>query len=157
MSTSYDFDFLTGRWTVRHRKALDFLNPEAAGWQEFDSVTEGGTHFGGAAHFDEITMPDYTGLTLRLFDRETGEWSLYWADSRTGKLYPPVTGRFGEDGTGQFFGDDRHEGKPVRVRFVWSGISTSSARWEQAFSVDGGLTWITNWVMEFSRETTATR
>ncbi|MDG4859788.1 hypothetical protein P8605_16790 [Streptomyces sp. T-3] len=148
----HDFDFLTGRWSVRHRRALDFLDP-GQGWEEFDGVTEGGTHFGGAAHFDEITIPGkgYSGLTLRLFNRATEEWSLYWADSRTGLLYPPVTGRFGEDGTGEFFGDDEHEGRPVRVRFRWSGISESTARWEQAFSVDGEQGWVTNWVMEFRR------
>ena len=28
--------------------------------------------------------------------------------------------------------------------------TTSTPRWEQAFSDDGGLTWETNWVMEFT-------
>jgi hypothetical protein len=37
------------------------------------------------------------------------------------------------------------------VRFVWSGCSDTAARWEQAFSVDGGQTWVTNWIMEFTR------
>ncbi|WP_282615243.1 hypothetical protein [Streptomyces sp. GESEQ-4] len=37
------------------------------------------------------------------------------------------------------------------MRFVWSGVSADAARWEQAFSVDGGETWLSNWIMEFSR------
>lgn len=90
------------------------------------------------------------GLTLRLFDRETEQWSLNWSSSRTGKLFPPVTGRF-EDGRGEFYGDDTHDGKDVRVRFVWSGVSESGARWEQAFSVDDGASWVTNWTMDFTR------
>jgi hypothetical protein len=52
---------------------------------------------------------------------------------------------------GEFYGDDTHEGRQVRVRFVWSGVSPGGARWEQAFSVDGGQTWVTNWTMDFSR------
>jgi hypothetical protein len=78
-------------------------------------------------------------------------WSLNWSSSRSGKLFPPVVGRFGPDGRGEFHGDDTHDGKDVRVRFVWSGISPTTARWEQAFSVDGEKTWVTNWVMEFAR------
>lgn len=66
-----------------------------------------------------------------------------------------MTGRFGPDGRGEFYGDDTHDGKDVRVRYVWSGISDTTARWEQAFSVDGDRngerTWVTNWVMDFTR------
>lgn len=79
------------------------------------------------------------------------EWFLYWSSSRTGTLFPPVTGRFGADGRGVFRGKDAHDGKDVLVRFVRSGITASTARWEQAFSVDDGRTWLTNWVMEMSR------
>ena len=82
----------------------------------------------------------------------TEEWTIYWANSSTGRLEPPVTGRF-VDGRGEFSGDDTHEGMPVRVRYVWSEITPSSARWEQAFSVDEGETWETNWIMELARQT----
>ena len=34
---------------------------------------------------------------------------------------------------------------------TWSGITTPTPRWEQAFSDDDGATWETNWVMEFTR------
>jgi hypothetical protein len=52
---------------------------------------------------------------------------------------------------GEFFADDQLEGKPIRVRFVWSDITANSARWQQAFSDDAGTTWETNWVMDFER------
>jgi hypothetical protein len=61
-----------------------------------------------------------------------------------------VTGRFAV-GVGVFYGDDTHEGRDVRARYVWSEITPVSARWEQAFSADGEQTWETNWIMEFSR------
>jgi len=66
------------------------------------------------------------------------------------RLEPPVHGRF-ENGVGTFFGDDRHDGLPIRVRFLWSQIGTESASWEQAFSPDGVAQWETNWIMQFLR------
>ncbi|WP_326653721.1 MULTISPECIES: hypothetical protein [unclassified Streptomyces] len=152
MSTTHDFDFLHGEWAVANRRLADFLD-ESSAWEEFPAVSRASRHFGGRANFDEIEFPTrgFRGLTLRLYDAEREEWSLYWSNDRTGVLFPPVVGRFGADGRGEFYGDDTHDGKDVRVRFTWSGISESAARWEQAFSVDGERTWMTNWVMELSR------
>ncbi|WP_323185998.1 hypothetical protein [Streptomyces sp. NBC_00047] len=112
-------------------------------------------HFDGGASFDEIDFPTkgFGGLTLRLFDREREEWSLYWSSRRTGVLFPPVVGRFdGDGGRGVFEGEDTHDGKTVRVRFVWSGTAAGeSPRWEQFFSLDEGTSWIHNWTMDFTR------
>jgi hypothetical protein len=151
MSTAHDFDFLHGDWDVRHRRRTDFLDPDS-GWEEFPSTSRCWSLFDGAANIDEIDMPHLgvKGLTLRLFDPRTRQWSLNWSSSRTGTLFPPVLGGF-EGERGEFYGDDLHDGKDVRVRFVWSGVSATTARWEQAFSLDDGGTWLTNWVMEFTR------
>lgn len=150
-----DFAFFHGDWDVAHRRRTDFLDPESA-WEEFPAVTHCRSLFGGAANIDEMEVPSqgWTGLTLRLFDVESELWSLNWSSSRSGRLFPPVSGRFGPDGRGEFHGDDTHDGKDVRVRFVWSGISATTARWEQAFSVDGEKTWLTNWIMDFTRRET---
>ena len=53
---------------------------------------------------------------------------------------------------GEFFGDDTFAGKPILVRYIWSEITGTSARWEQAFSTDRGTTWETNWIMSFQYE-----
>ena len=151
MSSPHDFDFLHGDWEVANRRLTDFLQP-TSGWVEFTGTSHCQPYFDGAANVDEIDMPylGSKGLTLRLFDRETAQWSLNWSSSGTGKLFPPVTGQF-VGGQGEFYGDDTHDGKDVRVRFVWSEVSASGARWEQAFSVDDGASWVTNWTMDFTR------
>ncbi|WP_031165359.1 hypothetical protein [Streptosporangium roseum] len=146
-----DFDFLFGAWTVTNRRLVRPLTGSTE-WDEFPATSVARPVFGGAANVDEITFPTkgFSGFTLRLFDVEREEWSLYWASSRTGTLFPPVVGRFA-GGRGEFYGDDTHEGTPVRARFIWSEITAVSARWEQAFSVDGEKTWETNWIMELAR------
>jgi len=149
----HDFDFLEGSWLVHHRR----LKERLAGcdeWEEFESTADAVRFFDGAGSFDVIGLEHlgWSGASLRLFDPVTEEWTIYWANSSTGRLEPPVTGRF-VDGRGEFSGDDTHEGMPVRVRYVWSEITPSSARWEQAFSVDDGETWETNWIMELARQT----
>jgi hypothetical protein len=146
-----DFDFFAGTWNVANRR----LTKRLAGsddWEEFPGRSVARRFFDGAGSFDEIEFPTkgWRGASTRLYDPSTELWSIYWASSLTGRLDPPVAGRF-VDGIGEFQGDDVWEGQPVRVRFIWSRITPTSARWEQAFSADGGREWETNWYMDFTR------
>lgn len=63
---------------------------------------------------------------------------------------PQVVGKF-ENGVGLFFGDSMWDGKPIKVRFIWDMPLPGVPHWQQAFSSDGGLSWETNWHMEFRR------
>ncbi len=136
---------------MANRRRTDFLD-EASDWEEFPGHSHATRHFAGAANFDEIEFPTKgsAGMTVRLYDRERRQWQLYWSSSRTGTFEPPVVGGF-TDGRGEFYGDDTHDGRAVRVRYLWSEISAETARWEQGFSLDGGGTWLTNWIMRFTR------
>jgi hypothetical protein len=148
----HDFGFFVGDWDVRHRRLAKWL-AGSDDWDEFGSTTRCWQLFGGAANLDEIKVPErgFTGASLRLFDPVASTWSIYWANSKYGQLQlPPVVGGF-SDGTGLFYARDQHDGKPVAVRYIWSGITDHSARWEQAFSPDDGQTWEVNWIMDFSR------
>jgi hypothetical protein len=147
-----DFDFFIGEWDGVQRRRKAWL-ADCDDWYEFATTTRCWSVFGGAANIDEIHAPDqgFSGLTVRLLDQATGDWSIYWANSRDGVLgLPPVTGRF-EDGVGRFYADEVLAGRSIRTRFTWSDITPDSARWEQAFSPDGGATWEANWVSEFRR------
>jgi hypothetical protein len=148
---AHDFDFLAGRWTVASRRLVQRL-AGSDDWEESPATAVCHPMFGGAANVDEIVFSTkgFSGMSVRLFDPARNEWSIYWASSRTGRLEPPVVGRF-VDGRGDFYGDDAHEGRPVLVHFIWSAITPTTARWEQEFSADGGRTWESNWIMEFSR------
>lgn len=146
-----DFDFFTGTWDIVNRWRTDFLDPNSE-WEEFPGISHASRHFDGNANFDEISFPTkgFAGLTLRLYNPDTGQWSLYWASKRTGTLFPPVTGAF-KDGTGEFFGEDSYNDVPILARFRWADITADSAHWEQAFSTDGGETWLDNWYMDATR------
>jgi hypothetical protein len=148
-----DFDFLSGRWTVKHKRLGRRLADDTS-WDEFSGVCESLPVIGGLANIDDnyLELPGgtYRAATLRLFDPKARLWSIWWIDSRSMRLEPPVHGRF-ENAIGTFFGDDMHEGRPIRVRFLWLEIGPDSARWEQAFSPDGGGQWETNWIMRFQR------
>jgi hypothetical protein len=145
-----DFDFIFGDWDVAHRK-LKARHVGSDDWDTFASTSRCEPRLGGVGNVEEVCCPDrgWSGMALRLFDPEQQLWSIWWADSRDGRLQPPVSGRF-VDGRGVFEGDDENQGRPIRARFIWT-VDDRAPRWEQAFSLDGGATWETNWIMDFSR------
>ena len=151
----HDFDFLVGEWRAHHRKLKERLanNHE---WVEFDGTQSMRKLMDGYANEDDniFNVPGgaYRGATLRAYDPKTGQWAIWWLDGRNpfGDLDPPVKGGF-KDGVGTFYADDMLRGKPIRVRFLWSHITPTSARWEQDFSADGGKTWEINWTTQFER------
>ena len=145
-----DFDFLMGRYQVHNRKLKARLQG-CTEWLEFPATNEARLLLGGLGNEDEFRMEDgFIGMSLRFFDPAARRWAIHWVDNRRGVLEPAVYGTF-TDGVGHFEGDDTFEGRPIRVRFTWSRTRTSTPRWEQAFSEDGGRTWETNWVMDFRR------
>jgi hypothetical protein len=146
----HDFDFLFGTWHVANRKLADMLDPDCTDWREF--ATTGTAHpiLDGLGNIDTVVRADFQGFTLRLFDPERGVWRIWWCSTnRPGVLDDPMEGRF-DDGVGLFHGTDTIAGQPIDVRFHWTP-GTAAARWSQDFSRDGGATWWTSWVMDFTR------
>lgn len=149
---AHDFDFWFGRWHVSNERLKQRL-VNSTEWERFEATSQCHPILGGIGNIDDFVTEwsgGFTGMTLRLYDIARREWSLYWASNRTGVLEPPVVGHF-ENGVGTFFGRDTHEGKPMLVRFLWSQISRNGALWQQAFSVDEGKSWETNWIMQMTR------
>jgi len=143
-----DFDFIAGEWTVLNHR----LRQRGAGssdWETFPATHRGALYLDGLANVDEMTLPRGKGMTVRSFDLDRRQWSIYWISSQDGLLQPPVHGGFSGN-QGVFFGEDKDGTRPVKVRFIWTVLDSRHARWEQAFSYDDA-TWETNWIMEFTR------
>lgn len=153
----HDFDFFFGTWDQVNRKRVRPLVQGDDEWIEFKSFSRVGPILNGLGNFDTFDAPDFPGrpgfkgMSLRLFEPTTGTWRIWWASTvGNGALDPPVEGRF-EDGVGTFETDDVLDGVAVRVRFTWSEITPTSARWEQRFSFDGGESWDLNWTTWHTR------
>jgi NIPSNAP len=146
----HDFDFLAGDWNIANRR-LKARGVGSDEWDSFPAKSHAVLHLGGVANVEEITFLHQvsSGMTVRAFDLEKRRWSIYWISSKSGTLFPPVVGGFTGD-RGEFYGEDRDGGYPVKVRFTWTKLGSNAARWEQAFSADGRA-WETNWIMELTR------
>lgn len=147
----HDFDYFAGAWTTRQHR-LKARGVGSTEWEDFPATLCMTPYLGGMATVDELYMPtkDRAGLTLRTFDPERRQWSIYWVSSVTGKLDPvPMVGGFAGQ-HGEFYAADEENGRPIKVRFTWNKIDQNHARWEQAFSYDD-RTWETNWTADFER------
>jgi hypothetical protein len=152
-----DFDFLVGEWKIANRRLDDPLGENPTEWQEFEATLENRPILGGLGNIDFYTAPEFPGrghfegFGLRLFDASANVWRIWWASVvGEGQLDTPVVGGF-TDGVGRFECDDTLAGRDVRVRYEWKDVTPTSARWEQSFSFDGGETFETNWINEFTR------
>lgn len=148
---SHDFDFEYGKWRMPNHRLVKRLAGSHE-WADFVSCDAGEPLPGGIGDMDVFRTsywPDFVGMTVRTYDPRSGLWRLYWFDNQFshGVMEPPVVGRFNGN-VGVFQGKDTFDGKPIVVRFIWTVSPKGSnevAKWEQAFSTDGGKTWEVNW------------
>ena len=153
----HDFDFIDGSWQVHHRRLTNALDPDCDEWVEFDGTCHARLILGGLGNTDSTFVPALTGggslegYTLRLFEPATRLWRIWWTSTtRPGVLDEPVVGRF-DDGVGTFECPDVVNGVSLLVRYLWSDLTATSARWQQFFSFDEGVSWHRNWIMDNTR------
>ncbi len=149
----HDFDFLVGHWHIKNKRLIKYLQGSNE-WETFEATGTMSLILYGMGKIDDFTpknwKPGFVGMSLRLFNPKTQQWSIYWADNDRAVLDPPVIGKFSK-GVGIFEGSNTLRGKPILMRFIWSNITPTSAQWEQEFSSNNGQTWEKNWTMEFTR------
>lgn len=147
---AHDFEYFQGAWTTTQRR-LKARGVGSTEWEEFPATLCMTPHLDGIATVDEIWFPtkQWAGLTLRTFDLQKRQWSIYWVSSASGRLETPVVGGFSGE-RGEFYGKDKDGDRPVKVRYSWLKVDQDHARWEQAFSYDN-RTWETNWTADFTR------
>lgn len=151
----HDFDWELGTWTTKVRVLRNPLSGKAPDWAEYSGTSVVKPLSAGKWNFVELSVSGPSGKieggSLRLYSPQSGQWSLNFASSRNGLLTPPVFGRFDAGGHGAFVGSDMLDGRAIIVRFEIKRISESEARFEQAYSADGGKTWETNWIATDTR------
>jgi hypothetical protein len=149
----HDFDFEIGTWRTHVSRLAHPLSGSKT-WVEYDGTSVIRKVWDGRANLVELDVAGpagrIEGLSLRLYNPETREWSLNFASSRSGTLSPPTIGKF-HDGRGEFRSQETLDGRPIVVRFVISSITPDSCHFEQAFSGDGGKTWEANWIVTDTR------
>jgi hypothetical protein len=149
-SGAHDFDWEIGAWTTTVRVRSNPLSGDAPRWVDYAGISVVKPLLDGRANFVELsvggTQGKIEGGSLRLYGSQSGQWSLNYANLRNGLLTSPVYGRFDASGRGLFYGSDTLDGRAILVRFVITRISPDEARFEQAYSADGGVTWEDNWV-----------
>jgi len=149
----HDFDFDFGHWDIPLQRLVDRL-ANSHTWVKFDGTSVTRKVWNGRSQIEEFEADSPSGhiegLTLRLYNPETHQWRLYWANSKVGALEPPQIGQF-KDGVGEFYAQDTWKGKMVIVRFLWTNTTTNKPHFEQSFSDDGGKTWEVNWITDQTR------
>jgi hypothetical protein len=144
----HDFDFEIGTWHT-HLKRLQHPLTGSTTWLEYDGTSEIRKVWDGRANIVELEVDGPTGhiegLSLRLYNPQSCQWSLNFANSAQGTISVPTIGEF-KNGRGEFYDQEPFNGRAILVRNVFSGITANSYRFEQAFSDDGGKTWEVNWI-----------
>ena len=148
----HDFDPLIGSWKYHLKRRLNPLTGSNA-WVEFDGTGVCRKVWDGAS-LDQVELDGpaghIEGLTLRVYNPQSHQWRLYWANRKVGILDPPQVGEF-KNGRGEFFAQDTINGKTILIRFAWTNTTTDTPHFEQSFSDDGGKTWEVNWITDQTR------
>jgi hypothetical protein len=143
-----DFEWEIGAWRSTVRVLAEPLSDSADQWLQFVGTSTVRPLLDRRANVLEFAVSGPNGridaLNMRLYEPQAQRWSLTFVNIRDGLLTPAVYGGF-HNGTGTFYGDDQLGGRPIKVRFLIFRPSPDEARFEQAFSADGGTTWETNW------------
>jgi hypothetical protein len=146
----HDFDWEMGAWETRVRVLRNPLSGAAPDWAEFRGTSVVRPILDGRANSVELSVKgdkgQIEGVALRLYNPQTRQWNINYASIRGGTLTAPIFGGFDGSGRGEFYGQEMIDGRAIQVRFVITSVSPSEARFEQAYSADGGRNWETNWI-----------
>ena len=149
----HDFVFEIGTWKTHLRRLVHPLTGSTT-WVQYDGTTVVRKVWNGRANLVELEVDGPAGhieaLSLRLYNPQSRQWSLNFANVSSGVLGQPTIGEF-RNGRGEFYDQETLNGRAIFVRFVISNITANACHFEQAFSDDGGKTWEVNWIADDTR------
>lgn len=150
----HDFDFEFGSWKTHIRRLIQPLTGSDK-WMELDGTSVVRKLWDGRGNIGELDVANPSlhlqGLSLRLYNPESQQWSIYWANAKDGDFGRAMIGHF-SNGRGEFYDQETLGGRAIFVRFIFSDITPTTFRLEQAFSADGGKTWEPNWIATFTKD-----
>lgn len=148
-----DFDFEIGTWKTQLKRLVKPLSGSIE-WVEYEGTTVVRKVWDGRANLVELDVKGTSGrieaLSLRLYNPESRQWSLNFANVKSGTLAKPTVGEF-KDGRGEFYNQEDFNGRVILTRFIIIKNNADSIRFEQSFSDDGGKTWELNWLATDTR------
>src|SRR5947209_1773022 len=143
-----DFDWEIGTWTTRVKVRRNPLSGATPDWADYEGTSDVKSLISGRANFVDLSVGGPRGRieggALRLYNPTARQWSLNYANANGGVLTGPVFGLFDGNGRGLFYGQDTLDSRAILVRFIITRVSPGEARFEQAYSIDGGQTWEDN-------------
>jgi hypothetical protein len=151
---SNDFNFLIGKWHA-HTRILKKLFVHSHDWEDCMGTENVQAFSNGGGDFDvgPITCGKtiLIGMTVRLYDPSTHQWSLYWATATRGLSGPPQVGHFYSNGVGIFDTYYSYRGIPTIARYRWRLLSGNHPYFQQLYSNDNGKTWELNWTTVYTK------
>lgn len=149
-----DFNWELGTWDTKLRRLKQPLSGSRE-WLEYAGTTTVKPLMEKRANIVEFDVQGaagrIAGVSLRLFQPATGQWTLHFANLANGSLTEPMQGSF-KQGRGTFFGQDTLNGSRILVRFLIIPAGPDQWRFEQAYSADNGKTWEDNWIAVDTRQ-----
>src|SRR6185436_7624140 len=104
----HDFDFEIGTWTTRLSRLLRPLTGSTT-WVQYEGTSVVRKVWDGRANLLELNVDGpaghVEGLSLRLYNPDSRQWSLNFSNIRGGTLSPPTIGEF-KNGRGEFFSQE---------------------------------------------------
>ena len=153
LAAERDFDFEFGEWHLKLKRRIDPLTGSDK-WVEYEGPSVVRKIWDGKANLGEIDVKGpagrIQGLSLRVYNPDSHQWSITYANAAGGMSGAPMIGGF-RDGRGEFYNQETYRGRAIFVRFVFSDITPGSFRLVQSFSDDGGKSWEANWIADFAR------
>jgi hypothetical protein len=149
----HDFDFNFGVWKTHIRRMLDPMSGSRE-FVEFDGTVTVRKLWDGRGQMEEIEADGprghWEGLTVFLYNPEAHQWSQTFADAKAGTLTTPSVGDF-HGGRGELYAPDVVNGRTILVRATWSDITKDAHHFEEAYSADGGRTWVPVFIASLTR------
>jgi hypothetical protein len=149
----HDCDREIGTWKTPLRRLKGPLTGSTT-WLEYEGTTVVTKVWDGRANLVELQVKGPAGaieaLSLRLYNPDSQQWSLNFANSRSGTMANPAIGEF-RNGRGEFYNQDTLDGRSIFVKFIIQCESRDVCHFEQSFSGDGGQTWEQNWIATDTR------